>query len=119
MNALLTITKALSDRNRLRAILVLRDREMCLCEFVELLSLAPSTVSKHLNMLHGAGLVERRKEGRWVFFGLPGKDAPPSVRKAIRWVHDSLAQDPQIRRDRAALARISRKDLDELCGCYD
>ncbi len=119
MRAFLAITRSLSDENRLRALMALRDGELCLCQLVELLGLAPSTVSKHLNILREAGLIDRRKEGRWVYFGLARKSAPAPVRRAIRWVGDSLAEEELILRDRKAIGLISRKDLEELCGCYD
>jgi len=48
--------KALGDETRIRAVLALRDNELCVCQIVELLELAPSTVSKHLQILKEAGL---------------------------------------------------------------
>ena len=68
LEAYLLPLKALSDENRLRALLALRKQELCQCQVVELLQLAPSTVSKHLSILKQAGLVESRKVGRWIHF---------------------------------------------------
>ena len=51
MKEVLAITKALADENRLRVVLFLRGGEMCVCQIVEMLGLAPSTVSKHLDIL--------------------------------------------------------------------
>ena len=118
MRAFLTITKALSDQTRLRILLALRPGELCLCQLVELLGLAPSTVSKHVSILCGAGLVDRRKEGRWAYFKLAGRDAPPEVRRAIRWVTDSLEGEAVIVSDEEKLTGVIRQDLDELCECY-
>ena len=56
--------KALGDESRMRAILALRGRELCVCQIVELLKLAHSTVSKHMSILREAGLVQSRKIGR-------------------------------------------------------
>ena len=66
MNELLNITRALADESRVRALLALRQGELCVCQLTELFGAAPSTVSKHLSVLYQAGLVESRKEGRWV-----------------------------------------------------
>ena len=44
---------------------------------IELLGLAPSTVSKHMNILQQAGLVQRRKDGKWHFYRLAGKHDSP------------------------------------------
>jgi DNA-binding transcriptional ArsR family regulator len=60
----LSITKALSDEARVRALLAVKDGELCLCQIIHLLRLAPSTVSKHMSILVQAGLLECRKERR-------------------------------------------------------
>ena len=70
MRNLLAVLKALADETRVRALMALRRRELCVCQLVELLGLAPSTVSKHMSILKQARLVESRKEGRWMFYRL-------------------------------------------------
>lgn len=118
MRALLSITKALSDRNRVRAVLALRGRGLCVCQLIELLGLAPSTVSKHLSILRQAGLVEDFKDGRWVYYRLAGKDSSKEARAAVDWVRKTLSGDPGIRRDKRRLAVIVKTDRDALCGRY-
>src|SRR5512145_1648968 len=108
MRTFIAITRGLGDETRVRALLALRDGELCLCQVVELLGLAPSTISKHLDLLVAAGLVERRKEGRWHYFRLAGKDAPAVVRQALRWVLESLSGEPRAVADGRSLARIRR-----------
>ncbi len=76
MTDLVNVARALADESRVRALLALRGGELCLCQIIELLGLAPSTVSKHMDVLFRAGLVERRKEGRWHYFQLAGRPAP-------------------------------------------
>ena len=118
MRELLSITKALSDANRVRAVKALAGGELCLCEIIELLKLAPSTVSRHMAILHQAGLIESRKEGRWILYALAGPGASGAVKAALAMVRKCLADDPIVRRDGAALRRIRRANLDELCACY-
>jgi DNA-binding transcriptional ArsR family regulator len=114
----LPITKALGDETRLRLLMALRDGELCLCQLIELLGLAPSTVSKHMTLLQQAGLVERRKQGRWHFYRLAESRVPQAAAKALAWVTESLAEDPTIREDQEALIRIRRRSLAELSTCY-
>jgi len=114
----LAITKALADETRVRALLALRDGELCLCHVIELLQLSPSTVSKHLDVLCQAGLVERRKDGRWVHFRLAGRAASPVARRALLWVIDALKQDEAIASDATRLATLCCKNLEELSACY-
>lgn len=111
----MNITRALADENRVRALLALRQGELCVCQITELFGLAPSTVSKHLSVLYQAGLVEPRKEGRWMYYQLPGKDAPEAVRRAIAWVEKGLSTDPSILNDQQMLKRILQEDPAELC----
>ena len=115
MNELLNITRALADESRGRALLALRQGELCGCQLTELFGAAPSTVSKHLSVLYQAGLVESRKEGRWMYYQLPGGKPPAAVRRALAWLQQSLAEDPQILRDRQKLKLILQQDPVDLC----
>ena len=53
MFSFMAITRALSDQNRVRTLMALRDLELCVCQIIELLELAPSTVSKGVRMAAG------------------------------------------------------------------
>jgi len=118
MQRFLVVAKAVSDESRLRALLSLRDGELCLCQIIDLLGLSPSTVSKHMDVLQRAGLVERRKEGRWHYFRLASHQATPVVRRAIKWVLESLRDEPVAIGDTKQLCCVRRKDLSELSVCY-
>jgi len=118
MRAFLSITKALADETRVRALMTLAQGELCLCQIVEVLGLAPSTVSKHMTLLHAAGLVERRKEGRWQFYRLAGRTASPQVRQILKWVCDHLANDSVVGADRKKLQTVRKMQLADLCACY-
>ncbi len=118
MREVLGVTKALADENRIRVLMFLRRGELCLCQIVEMLGLAPSTVSKHLAVLHRARLVESRKEGRWIYYRLADGEAPPCVLDAIQWVEKHLGGDRQVREDMRRLAAVCRMSREELCACY-
>lgn len=115
MREFLNITKALADSNRVRLLLALRGGELCACQLTELLRLAPSTVSKHLFLLKHAGLLEARKEGRWIYFKLADNGAPVAVREAIDWVRKSLGRSPVALEDARRLKAILKEDPSELC----
>ncbi len=115
MRAFMNITKALADENRIRTLLALRKGELCVCQITELFGLAPSTISKHLSILSQAGLVESRKDGRWIYYKLPGKDAPVEVREAIDWVEKSLEGEQRAAEDGQKLKKILKQDPAVLC----
>ncbi|MEI6195647.1 MAG: metalloregulator ArsR/SmtB family transcription factor, partial [Verrucomicrobiota bacterium] len=87
MREFMAITKALSDPNRVRILLALRQGELCVCQITGLFGFAPSTVSKHLSILHHAHLILSRKSERWVYYRLADTAAPVAVREALDWVH--------------------------------
>ena len=115
MFTFMAITRALSDQNRVRTLLALNGRELCVCQIIELLELAPSTVSKHMSILANARLVEGRQEGRWRYYRLAGDDAPDEAREAIAWTFRSLSNTPQIRQDAERIEEILKIDPEVLC----
>jgi DNA-binding transcriptional ArsR family regulator len=72
-------------------------------------------MSKHLSILYQAGLLESRKEGRWIYYKLPGKETPVAAREAIRWVQQSLEDNPRTAEDAKRLKQVLKMDPAELC----
>ena len=99
MRSTLRITKALSDIQRLRILLMLRAGELCVCQIIEVLGLAPSTVSKHLSILSAAGLVDSRKDGRWAYFRLPQGESLKAVKPVLKWLDAALEGDDSVAKD--------------------
>ncbi len=115
MRDLVAITKALADENRLRAIGLLEYQELCLCQIVEVLGLAPSTVSRHMSILHQARIVESRKEGRWAYFRLADEEAPPTVHDATAMILASLHRDKRAKTDQKTLKTVLKIEPEDLC----
>lgn len=66
--------KALGEPARLRIMNALRDGEKTVSELIEETGLGQANVSKHLQLLHGLGFVQRRKEGLYVHYSLADQD---------------------------------------------
>ncbi|HEX3110470.1 MAG TPA: metalloregulator ArsR/SmtB family transcription factor [Thermoanaerobaculia bacterium] len=98
---LVRILQALGDPTRLRLLNLLRGGEICVCYFVEILGEPQPKVSRHLAYLRRAGLVDVRREGKWMHYKLAATPHQP-VMDAIL---DAVADDRQMRRDRLALER--------------
>ena len=62
--------KALADENRLAIMMSLRQREKCACYLLEELNISQSTLSHHMKILCDSGLVDYRKEGKWMHYSL-------------------------------------------------
>ena len=115
MFSFMAITRALSDQNRVRTLMALDGRELCVCQIIELLGLAPSTVSKHMSILANARLVKGRHDGRWRYYSLAGDDAPDAAREAIAWTFRSISNSSQILKDTDRIEKILRLDPEVLC----
>ena len=114
MEHLISVFKALSDRNRLRVVAALMQaEELCPCQLVELLQVTGATASRHMGMLIAAGLVTSRKKSRWVFYRLQRKD--PDFSATLTWVQGTLEKDPGMLRDAKRLKQITAVEPEELC----
>ena len=67
---LVLVFAALADRTRLRILALLRNLELAIGEIAVVLGQSQPRVSRHIRILAEAGLVERRREGSWVFLRL-------------------------------------------------
>jgi ArsR family transcriptional regulator, arsenate/arsenite/antimonite-responsive transcriptional repressor len=115
MREFLSLAKALADENRLRVLCALHVRELCVCQITGFLGLAPSTVSKHMSILHQARLVDSRKDGRWIYYRLADDDAAEPVRAALAWATTSLSSASRIREDAKTLKQVLRCHSVEPC----
>lgn len=114
MSAAIDIFRALGDPTRLRIIYLLRAMELAVGEIAQVVGQSQPRVSRHVRILAEAGLVERRKEGNWVFLRL-GKEAEiapfltlfdqlvPSESEDL-WQKADLARLAAVRADRAQAA---------------
>ncbi len=73
MKEYLKVFKALSDRTRLRIVWVLNKSgsPMCVCEIMDSLSEPQYHISRHLKILENSGIVESKREGRWILYLIP------------------------------------------------
>lgn len=65
-----SVFRALANEDRLRLLAVLREGERCACELEAALDAPQSTVATHLRTLRDAGLVKRRRKGKWSYYRL-------------------------------------------------
>jgi ArsR family transcriptional regulator, arsenate/arsenite/antimonite-responsive transcriptional repressor len=96
--------RALADRTRLRLLNLMRDQEVCVCYFVEILRLSQPKISRHLAYLRRAGIVAARREGTWMHYRI----AIPKEAAAARILDEvvsALSEDREMKNDLARLAR--------------
>ena len=116
MRKLAGIFRALADETRLRMMgLLLRRRELCVCDFVEVLGITQSKASRHLRYLLHAGLVDDRRAGTWVHYRL-ADELGPDPRVVVRELRSLLTKD-RLAELEAQLGRWLRRKAPRDAGC--
>ena len=110
-----TVAKAVADPSRVRILKLLEAGELCVCQITTVLELAPATVSKHLAGLKTAGLVQQRRDGKWVYYRLAERDFNAYARSFLDLVVASLKDDPTTAEDRRVLALVNAVPVQILC----
>lgn len=105
---LMAMTKALADENRVRLLAALEGGEVCVCQLIELIGLAPSTVSKHLSILRSARLIQGRKDDRWMYYRLADDQAPKTAQMALAWLFEALDGRERILEDKRRLEQVMK-----------
>jgi len=113
MTFALEIFRALADGTRLRILALVRRMELSVGELAQVLGQSQPRVSRHVKILVDAGLLERRKEGSWVFVALGDRRAVAPIAAALdgwdavehdHWAAADAARLAAVRADRAASA---------------
>jgi ArsR family transcriptional regulator len=102
---LVTLFSALADRTRLRVLNLLGCGEVCVCYFVEILGESQPKISRHLAYLRRAGVVNARRDGKWIHYSI-AKPGDPTVAGVLESTLAALERDKQMQRDRQSLQRI-------------
>ena len=96
--------QALGDNTRLRLLNLMGDQEICVCYFVEILAQGQPKISRHLKYLRSAGIVQARREGKWMHYRIvmpPNTGAVQVLRQTLAW----LKEDRVMQVDRARLSK--------------
>ncbi|PFP25593.1 transcriptional regulator [Bacillus sp. AFS073361] len=64
------ILKLLGDKTRLSIVAMLKQRECCVCEFLEVFEMSQPSISQHLRKLKDAGMVKEERRGQWIYYSL-------------------------------------------------
>jgi ArsR family transcriptional regulator, arsenate/arsenite/antimonite-responsive transcriptional repressor len=96
--------QALGDKTRLRLLNLMGDKEICVCYFVEILDQPQPKISRHLAYLRSAGIVDARREGKWMHY----KIVVPTHSGGAQVLQQTLAalgQEKAMQADRARLTK--------------
>lgn len=108
--------KAMSDPTRTRILKLLEGGGLCVCQVQAVLGLAPSTISKHLAILKVAGLVDDRRDGKWIEYTLTTESHNPHAARLLALLKGDLDREAAVLADRRRLREIRTIPLTELCA---
>jgi ArsR family transcriptional regulator len=77
------LLKAISDRTRIKLLLLLSRGEMCVCQIAAVSELKQPAISSSLRLMEKAGLLKREQRGKWHYYSLTDNDAIPLLLKLI------------------------------------
>jgi ArsR family transcriptional regulator, arsenate/arsenite/antimonite-responsive transcriptional repressor len=108
MDEVIISLKALSEEIRIRIVLLLIDREACVCELMEVFGMAQSKLSHHLLMLRDAGILQDEKRVKWNYYRINTKILTTVNKELLlsltRWLDD----DDIVEKDRRALLKVNK-----------
>jgi len=111
MTGIETIFMALADQTRLRILNLIRDGEVCVVDFTEVLGVSQPKISRHLAYLRNAGVVEARRDGKWMHYSIrwpEDRGAGAVLGSTLDW----LASQPTANADTEKFNSVSRSPLD-------
>ncbi len=96
---------ALADKTRLRLLNLMREDEICVCFFTEVLGDSQPKISRHLAYLRNAGLVSARRDGKWMHYRI---EMPENIAaaKIFRETLDALKNQDDMRQDHENLINV-------------
>jgi ArsR family transcriptional regulator len=86
--------KLLSDRSRLRILMLLTGRELCVCQIMGVLGMSQPLVSRNLSLLHKAGFLDDRRDGKMIFYVV--KKKPRKVQRLLLEVVTDVLKDDRL-----------------------
>jgi ubiquinone/menaquinone biosynthesis C-methylase UbiE len=104
---LVAALKAAAEPTRLRILLLLAGGELNVKDLTLILGQSQPRISRHLKLLCEAGLIERFRDGSWVYFHISDRQA--GGRLALRLVADVDPSESSVRRDRERAEALKRE----------
>jgi len=115
LERMLEFAQAVYEKTRLRMLRVLLDRELCVCELAEALGVSSPRMSQHLQILKRAGIVNERRDGKWVYYSANPEAVDAFNHTWLEYLQTSLEANPQLKAETAVLNSEKLKRLRERC----
>jgi ArsR family transcriptional regulator len=108
MRELKKVFKILSDESRLRVLLLLQDKECCVCEVMQALDISQSKASRILGALYDIGFLKLRKDGLWSLYSMNWDGMNIPQKDILKTTIKAYGDNEQTLIDREHLKRAER-----------
>jgi len=110
MRDILKVFKALSDSTRLRIIMLLQKKDLCVCELTFILKMEQSRISHQLRILRDSDLVEDMREKKWIIYRIPDT-ARKNLGFLLEGIKRRLQNSEEIQEDAARLKTCLKEEV--------
>ncbi len=118
MDDLLNLFSILSDKTRLRILLLLLNNELCVCEIFAALDMSQPRVSRQLAILKQSKIIKDRREGKWIYYRIDENEYTKHLMSILSLLPDWMSGDAEFINDKLMLQKISTiKSKLSSCEC--
>ncbi|MCK4260673.1 MAG: helix-turn-helix transcriptional regulator [Halanaerobiales bacterium] len=115
INDIIEFTKCFSNESRLKIIKLLAEKELCVCELEAITGQTQSSISQHLRILFQAGLVEKRRDGQWIYYKLNHESFRENLKGIEEFVTSSLIELPDLQEELLRFQSLEQNELVRKC----
>ncbi len=109
MDDLTNIFSLLSDKTRLRILLLLHQKKLCVCEIFVILDMAQPRISQQLRLLRQARLISATKDKKWSYYQIADNEYTNELKLILAQVSEWLKNDAQYQEDLKKVNTLSTK----------
>lgn len=113
MRKKIEVLKAVSEPNRIRILMLLKKKPLCVCEITSILKLNTSTISSHLSILKNAGFIVDEKEGKWINYKI-NEEIDEYNSSILEVISNYFSDEPQLLIDLNKIENVNRYSLIQL-----
>ncbi len=118
MERFLNLFSLLSDKTRLRILLLLSGKELCVCDIFAALDMSQPRVSRQLALLKQAGVIRDRREGKWIHYSIDESSFEGCTMSILSMITRHMKNDKTLENDKTTLQKMAElKEMTKNCCC--
>lgn len=103
--------KVLSEPNRIKILMMLMQRPLCVCEITSILGLTTATISSHLSYLRKEGFIDDYKDGKWINYKIKSQSENIIIDNILKLLPDWMGNEPEIKEVLSKVPSVDRYQI--------